>query len=102
VLLPDTDESGAATIAERIRQAVLQLSMEHCVGVSRVVTVSAGVASVVGGPIENGRGALVQATDRALYLAKGAGRNTVARASSLSATPITTPSTAARREGAAG
>ena len=44
ILLPQTDESSAATIAERVRQAVARLGIEHGAHGPGVVTISAGVA----------------------------------------------------------
>jgi diguanylate cyclase (GGDEF)-like protein len=81
VLLPDTDEAAAAEIAERIRRAVLDLSIEHAGGAERIVSLSAGVAAVC--PYEAGGApaVLLEAADRALYAAKSGGRNLVMRAS---------------------
>lgn len=93
VLLPDTDEFGAAVIGERIRQAVLLLAIEHRAGRRRVVTVSVGAASI-GRAFEGGAQALLQSADQALYRAKDAGRNSVVRASSLGSADAM-PSTAA-------
>jgi len=83
VLLPDTDESGAATIAERIRRAVLFLAIEHCTGINRIMTVSLGVGSSPPDAPEGGHEALLQLADRALYCAKDRGRNIVVQASTL-------------------
>ncbi|HET9718606.1 MAG TPA: diguanylate cyclase [Solirubrobacteraceae bacterium] len=66
VLLPQTNVTEAASIAERIRLAVAQAADEPA------VTISLGVAAVS----ENSRLAS-QAADRALYRAKEAGRNAV-------------------------
>ena len=75
VVLPDTDLSGAMTLAEAIRLAV-QDAAELISAAGRVVTVSIGVtASVPDGDGINGD-ALVASADQALYAAKAAGRNT--------------------------
>jgi len=83
VLLPDTDESGASEVAERIRRAVAELSLQHAGVRIKCTTISAGVAAVTpqkfGG--SGAAAALVDAADRALYRAKRAGRNAVIRAS---------------------
>ena len=83
VLLPDTDEAGAAVTAERIREAIFNLGIVHTANLNKVVTISAGVASMRCMEIEANR--LIEAADQALYRAKDGGRNAVARASS--ATP---------------
>jgi diguanylate cyclase (GGDEF)-like protein/PAS domain S-box-containing protein len=80
-LLPDTDESGAARVAERTRLAVLELAIKHDVGARDVVTISAGVAGLDEIGRDSEAEALLQAADQALYSAKRDGRNTVVRAS---------------------
>lgn len=73
VVLPGADERGAATIAERARQAVerLRIAADTAPG---YVTVSAGYAASSGNPFET-PGALIAAADAALYRAKMLGRN---------------------------
>jgi diguanylate cyclase (GGDEF)-like protein/PAS domain S-box-containing protein len=83
VLLPNTDEGGAAVIAERIRRAVFTLAIEHSSGVGHVVTISAGVAAFAPNAFDIGLENLVQSADRALYKAKDEGRNRIVRASTL-------------------
>jgi diguanylate cyclase (GGDEF)-like protein len=74
LILPDTSLDDARVLAERIRMAIA----EHPLLVSRQripVTVSLGVASVVG---EADLDELYKEADRAMYLAKRGGRNRVA------------------------
>ncbi|WP_319764174.1 PleD family two-component system response regulator [Maridesulfovibrio sp.] len=74
VLLPDTDIDGGLCIAEELRSNIEKLGISHTATQSPVVTVSIGVASMVP---ENANGAdmLIEAADKALYLAKENGRN---------------------------
>jgi diguanylate cyclase (GGDEF)-like protein/PAS domain S-box-containing protein len=81
VLLPASDESEAAAIAEEIRRAIMALAIEHAESPEHVVTVSAGVAALEKGSFELSIEALVESADRALYAAKDAGRNKVVCAS---------------------
>ncbi len=81
VLLPHTDEKGAFDVAERIRRAVSELSIEYDGAKIKCPTISAGVAAL--GPHDFAANAvsLVDLADRALYRAKDSGRNAVMRAS---------------------
>lgn len=72
VLLPNTPNAGALGVAERIRQAVEQGAWPL-----RPVTVSLGVATRT--DPSGGSLSLIEAADQALYKAKQAGRNRVAR-----------------------
>ena len=78
VLLPSTDHGGAKALAERIRQQVRSLDLEHVGSPHRIVTVSAGAAAIhppIGG---HSRPAdLLDAADHALYAAKAYGRDQV-------------------------
>jgi diguanylate cyclase (GGDEF)-like protein/PAS domain S-box-containing protein len=90
ILLPDTDEIGARSVAERIRSIVLELKIEHRGGVDHIATVSAGVAAIV--PKDGQTWAdLLDAADQALYAAKASGRNRVACASHLGAVTLLPP-----------
>ncbi|ABC90790.1 putative sensory box/GGDEF family protein [Rhizobium etli CFN 42] len=75
-LLPDTDVAGAMMVAERIREAVLDLRIEHGGSAFRVVSVSIGAISLDWTELNDSDNLLHQA-DRAVYQAKGAGRNKV-------------------------
>jgi diguanylate cyclase (GGDEF)-like protein len=81
VLLADTPEDGAESVAEKVRAAVEELAIPHPgSAAAEIVTVSLGVATRRPGP---GREAdeLITAADRALYRAKREGRNRVVSAS---------------------
>lgn len=74
VILPDTDEQAAWTIAERIRARVEQLEFGASSKVH--VTVSIGVKALNPQPSLT-IASLVEAADQALYRAKDTGRNRV-------------------------
>lgn len=100
LLLPDTDESGAAIVAERIRQAVQELGIPHLSnGNAGVVTVSIGGASVSFDVDGLTLGDLVRCADVSLYAAKAASRNCVrtSTCSSVFDSPPTQPALAAPR-----
>lgn len=79
LLLPETDETDALDIAERIRAALVAAELEHKASpLGPFVTASLGVATLVPGG-EYRPSVLVAAADVALYRAKAAGRNRVAR-----------------------
>ncbi len=81
VILPNTDTEGAVILAERVRLAIEQTVVDGL-----QVTVSIGVAHMIYHP-----GAtpdeLVEAADKAMYLAKDVGRNQVMVASQDDAVP---------------
>jgi two-component system, cell cycle response regulator len=72
VLMPDTNLEKAASVAERIREALAGCQLEP---LTHAVTASFGVAEMV--PGEQGS-AMLRRADNALYEAKRAGRNRVA------------------------
>jgi len=77
-VLPDTDEEGAAQVAERVRVNIQALSIPHSFSeVSSAITISAGVATAR--PSDSGITPvqLMENADRALYSAKKNGRNQV-------------------------
>ena len=80
VVLPDTDQSHARLVAERIRGDAQSYFAEQLVGGHRIaLTVSLGVATY--GPTCATLEALLQVADRALYEAKAGGGDRVALAS---------------------
>ena len=77
IILPGSDARAAEIVAERAREAVEDLRITHGGIPARVITVSIGVATALardGGSAEMPQ-ALLSAADRALYMAKAAGRN---------------------------
>src|SRR3954454_21295146 len=79
VILPQTDVAGAELLAERMRTAVEDLQIDRLDGEGKLsVTASFGVASL---PFNaRDKAALIAEADAALYRAKRAGKNRVARA----------------------
>jgi diguanylate cyclase (GGDEF)-like protein len=76
VLLPDTDEDGAVTIAMDLLEAIRALNIPHAAWERGIVTISIGLAvSWPAGVID--ATALIERADRALYAAKQAGRDRV-------------------------
>jgi diguanylate cyclase (GGDEF)-like protein/PAS domain S-box-containing protein len=79
LLLPNTDEAGAESVAANILHQVEQLKIPHAGSdISPYVTVSIGVASMIPQPQTTPR-QLVDRADQALYMAKREGRNRVRR-----------------------
>ncbi|MDJ0917408.1 MAG: diguanylate cyclase [Woeseiaceae bacterium] len=76
VLLPGCNTAQAARIIEDVRKEVVRHMFEHVASpTSKMVTISAGVSSVV--PPGDGPEELLRVADEALYKAKSEGRNRV-------------------------
>ncbi|HZT13694.1 MAG TPA: diguanylate cyclase, partial [Candidatus Baltobacteraceae bacterium] len=86
-LLPRTAEHQAIGIAERMREAVAALQIEHAGSQLRRVTVSAGIGAEAAAG-DAGPTALLARADKALYEAKEYGRNRVVGSHYQSHTPV--------------
>jgi diguanylate cyclase (GGDEF)-like protein len=76
-ILPQTDLSGAAVVAERLRRSIEALDIRHPASpLANHVTISQGVASILP-RLEAARFNLISMADEALYEAKRSGRNRV-------------------------
>ncbi len=76
LLLPDCSLAGAVRVAERVRHAILSLTIPHeAQGRGAIVTASFGVQA--GTTATHSPQALIKAADAALYAAKREGRNQV-------------------------
>lgn len=71
VLLPNTSLEQATLVAQKVREAVANVSVEHD-GQQIAITVSGGLASI---QAEERAETLIHRADEALYAAKRAGRN---------------------------
>lgn len=74
-LLPETDSEGAVTMADKIRNSIESLDIEHSSSTTAsTVTISQGVATAI--PTRKTNPILmIEAADKALYAAKEEGRN---------------------------
>jgi two-component system cell cycle response regulator len=77
ILMPETDLVTAEPVAERLRKLVEAEAFALPSNDEMLVTVSIGVAAFHGK--DDGGDAMIKRADQALYEAKGAGRNRVAR-----------------------
>lgn len=75
LLLPETELRGAEVVVERALQSLRDASLEHCKSPYRILTLSAGIASVNGSGIKNEWQQVVVEADQRLYQAKEEGRN---------------------------
>lgn len=77
IVVPGTDLAASGELARMMQEKVIALSIPHSMSpVADYLTISIGVASAVPGPHFD-ETQLVEEADRALYRAKGAGRNRI-------------------------
>lgn len=92
VVLPDTDETGALHVAQRMVHAVQMLHLPHADSpVSQWVSISAGVCSMIPDSQHGDSSTpamLIAQADAALYLAKAKGRNGCQPASAVTASTV--------------
>jgi diguanylate cyclase (GGDEF)-like protein/PAS domain S-box-containing protein len=77
LILPDTDERTAATIAEEFCERLRGLHVPHTGSDKGIVTASIGVAALGRGAVATDAGRLIARADEALYTAKRDGRDIV-------------------------
>lgn len=77
IILPNVNRENALIMANRIRNSVIELEIEHKASrVTNIITLSCGATSVVPDRETTPRSMIKQA-DQALYQAKGKGRNVI-------------------------
>jgi diguanylate cyclase (GGDEF)-like protein/PAS domain S-box-containing protein len=77
LILPNTPEEGALTLAHNLSKRIRALSVPHAGSEKGIVTVSIGVATLASNVIGSGAGLIIQRADEALYRAKASGRDLV-------------------------
>ena len=76
ILLPETDFAGALSVAEKVRQSIVDARIAHSASPLGNVTVSLGVVAITA-PKQDAYTAALKEADRLLYRAKKRGRNCV-------------------------
>jgi diguanylate cyclase (GGDEF)-like protein len=80
ILLPGTENEGAAAMAASIQEAIAAMAIPHPAStIAPIVTISFGVATTIPLPSSDA-GRFIAKADQALYKAKHAGRNRVCNA----------------------
>lgn len=74
IVLPDTDSRGAMLVAEKLRQKLADLVILHQ---NKPVHITASIGVVISSDGQHSPASLLQHADKALYQAKGNGRNCV-------------------------
>lgn len=75
VLLPNTDEKGAAVVAEKFTRLLARADISHAGSEFGRVTASIGISSASGKGLQSGSARFMATADSALYEAKARGRN---------------------------
>lgn len=77
IVLPETDEAAARTVAERCQSLIRQAEIPHAnSAIALYLTISLGVNTMLPTQME-GMVAFIEATDQRLYQAKQSGRNLI-------------------------
>lgn len=90
VIMPDTDSDGAAVVAQLILERLAHEPIAHPTSPFGRVSVSIGIAMARGAQLDAVQG-LIEAADQALYLAKEAGRNRLAKSAVSDGLPSSPP-----------
>ena len=75
ITLPDQDLNSTLTVAEKIREGIELLGIEHKGTSNGILTISCGVAAFDMEKLENRWEDILEDADKALYRAKAAGKN---------------------------
>lgn len=75
VVMPDTDESGARSVAESILRGIADEQLPHLSSPFKIVSVSLGLATCAPHERDHDEKSLINRADLALYVAKSQGRN---------------------------
>ncbi|MFA4827596.1 MAG: diguanylate cyclase [Thermodesulfovibrionales bacterium] len=75
IIIPDQDINSTLTVAEKIREGIESLGIEHKGTANGILTISCGVAAFDMEKLENRWEDILEDADKALYRAKSAGKN---------------------------